>query len=87
MKFTEELNKIRKYYSLLYEALENKLNDRLEVEYNYTPIDAKITHYEILNDSIYVKWCFNLGQNENITGDVFFSNDDFEDFMKDYEKL
>ena len=34
MKFTEELNKIRKRYSLLYEALENKLNDRLEVE-NY----------------------------------------------------
>ena len=87
MKFTEELNKIRKRYSLFYEALENKLNDRLEVEYNYTPIYAKITHYEILNDSIYVKWCFNLGQNENITGDVFFSNNDFENFMKDYEKL
>ena len=83
MKFTEELTKIRKYYHLFYEAIENKLNDRLEAEYNY-PVDAKITHYEILNDQIYVKWCFNLGQNENITGDVFFSNDDFENFMDEY---
>ena len=84
MKFTEELDKARKIYRFLYEQIENKLNDRLRKEYDYSPINATITHYEILNDSIYVKWSFNLGQNENITGDVYFSNDDFEDFDEEY---
>ena len=84
MKYTEELNKARKSYSLLYEALETKVNERLQKEYMYSPIEAKIIHYEILGDNIYVKWYFNLGQNENIIGDVYFSNDDFEDFMLNY---